>query len=117
MHRSLMSMEGMPVLSEEGVRLGVITDAWFDPFEQRIVGFAVDWENNMVQGPDDMLPILQISELNADVATVPEMAPTAGLDYMSEIETEGLVPVIARFVGHPVEFGSGEVLGELVDLI
>lgn len=116
MQRSLLSMEGMPVLSEEGVRLGAISDAHFDPFEQRIVGFAVDWENDLVRGPEDMLPIIQISELNADIVTIPEMAATAGLDYMRDTDADGLLLVRERLAGLKV-VSEKEPIGELVDLL
>ncbi|MFN3430136.1 MAG: PRC-barrel domain-containing protein [Candidatus Sericytochromatia bacterium] len=117
MHRSLVSMQDLPILSEQGVRLGATQDAYFDPSEQRIIAFVVDWENDMVRGPENILPIMQISELTADVVTVPsELGVSAGLEYAFQIETEGLMLAVADLVGKPVGFQDGALLGELVDM-
>lgn len=117
MHRSLMSMQGMPVTSEQGLRLGAVTDAYFDPFEQRVIAFVIDWENDLVRGPEDLLPITQIAQLNADVMTVAhEMGVTAGLEYEFQFETDSLLLVAEHMVGQAVAFASGDALGELVDL-
>lgn len=117
MHRSLVSMQDLPIISEQGVRLGAIQDAYFDPLEQRIIAFVVDWENDLVRGPENILPIMQVSELTADVVTVPsELGVSAGLEYMAQLETEGLIQVAAQLIGKPVRFASGAVLGELVDI-
>ena len=117
MHRSLVSMQDLPIISEQGVRLGAIQDAYFDPLEQRVIAFVVDWENDLVRGPENILPILQISELTADVVTVPnELGVSAGLEYMAQLETEGLMLVSGQLIGKPVQFASGATLGELVDV-
>lgn len=117
MHRSLVSMQDLPIISEQGVRLGAIQDAYFDPSEQRIIAFVVDWENDLVRGPENILPIMQISELTADVVTVPsEIGVSAGLEYEFQIETEGLLNAIADVIGKAVCFQDGARLGELVDM-
>lgn len=117
MHRSLVSMQDLPIISEQGVRLGAIQDAYFDPSEQRIIAFVVDWENDLVRGPENILPIMQISELTADVVTVPsEIGVSAGLEYDFQLETEGLMLAIGEVIGKPVGFQDDGVLGELVDM-
>lgn len=118
MQRSLVSMQDLPIISEQGVRLGALQDAYFDPLEQRIIAFVCDWENDLVRGPENILPILQISELTADVVTVPsELGVSAGLEYDFQIETEGLMLVAEQIIGKSVVFASGAVLGELVDVL
>lgn len=118
MHRSLMSMQGMPVTSEQGLRLGAVSDALFDPFEQRIIAFVVDWENDMVRGPEDLLPITQISELTADTLTVPhELGVTAGLEYEFQMETEGLIPAYEQLIGRRIEAEGDSTFGTLVDVL
>lgn len=117
MHRSLISMQGMPVVSEQGLRLGAVMDAYFDPFEQRVIAFVIDWENDIVRGPEDLLPITQIAQLNADIMTVAhEMGVTAGLEYEFQLETEGLLLVAEQLIGRMVAFASGEAIGSLADL-
>lgn len=117
MHRSLMSMQGMPVTSEQGLRLGAVLDAYFDPFEQRVIAFVIDWENDLVRGPEDLLPITQIAQLNADIMTVAhELGVTAGLEYEFQIETDGLLLVNEQMIGRMVAFASGEAAGGLADL-
>jgi uncharacterized protein YrrD len=113
-----MSMQGMPVTSEQGLRLGAVTDAFFDPFEQRIIAFVIDWENDIVRGPEDLLPITQVSELTADTLTVPhEMGVTAGLEYEFQVETEGLLLAIEHVTGRPVEVEGDGAFGTLVDML
>ena len=117
MHRSLVSMQDLPIISEQGVRLGAIQDAYFDPLEQRVIAFVVDWENELVVGPENVLPIMQISEMTAEVATVPEeLGVTSSLEYDTQTETEGLMHATEQLVGKPVCVADGHKLGELVDL-
>jgi uncharacterized protein YrrD len=111
-------MQDMPIISEQGVRLGAIQDAYFDPTEQRVIAFVVDWENDLVRGPENLLPLMQISELNADIVTVPnELGVSAGLEHDFQIETEGLLMGISQVVGDTVKLSKGEVLGEIVDMM
>lgn len=118
MHRSLMSMQGMPVTSEQGLRLGSVSDAFFDPFEQRIIAFVIDWENDLVRGPEDLLPITQVTELTADTLTVAhEIGVTVGLEYEFQVETEGLILAIGQLTGRPVEVEGDGALGTLVDVL
>lgn len=118
MHRSLMSMQGLPVLSNKGVRLGSLQDAYFDAFEHRILGFVVDWENDLVQGPEELLPITQITDLTPDVVTLgDEMAASAGLEYDWQVEMQGLALAFDSVIGKPVTFATLGPIGELVDIL
>jgi sporulation protein YlmC with PRC-barrel domain len=117
MHRSVVSMQELPIVSELGVRLGTIQDAYFDPSEQRIIAFSVEWENDLVRGPEDLLPLTQISELNADVATVKdEVGVASGLEYDFQIEMDGVLLVLEELIDAEVSLVSGERIGQLVDV-
>ncbi|HEY9724500.1 MAG TPA: PRC-barrel domain-containing protein [Oscillatoriaceae cyanobacterium] len=118
MHRSLMSMQGLPVLSNKGVRLGSLQDAYFDAFEHRILGFVVDWENDLVHGPEELLPITQITDLTPDVVTLgDEMAATAGLEYEWDVDMQGLALAFDAVIGKTVTFATAGPIGELVDIL
>jgi uncharacterized protein YrrD len=111
-------MQDLPIISEQGLRLGAIQDAYFDPTEQRVIAFVVDWENDLVRGPENLLPLMQISGLNADIVTVPnELGVSAGLEHDFQIETEGLLLAVEQVVGDQVKLAAGTVLGEIVDVM
>lgn len=107
-------MQGLPLMTAAGVRMGEITDAYFDPSEQRILAFEVDWEENEAGliGPDDLLPITQILELTADTMTVAdELGVSAGLDSEAGTTQEGWVAVLATLIDK-----EASPMGTLVDL-
>ena len=118
MHRSLTSLSGLPLMTAAGVRLGEITDAFFEPFEQRILAFVVDWEpDTATLGPADLLPITQLLELNADLGTVAdEIGISAGLDADQAGTAEGWVQMNLSLIDRIVKDATGKQVGHLVDL-
>jgi sporulation protein YlmC with PRC-barrel domain len=118
MHRSLLSMKDLPLMTAAGVRIGEIADAYFDPFEQRILAFRVEWEDTVVLGPDDLLPITQLLELNADIGTVAdEIGVTAGLEPdLSDGTADGLQLAFVELIDHVVVDAAGARIGRLADL-
>lgn len=117
MHRSLMSMKDLPLLTAAGVRMGEIADALYDPLEQRILAFLVNWEGEVILGPDDFLPITQLLELNADIGTVAdEIGVSAGLDTDLAMSRDGQMCAFEELIDRPVSDSDGNQVGRLADL-
>lgn len=119
MRRSLSGMVDMPVLTDEGVRLGTLKDAYIDPSEQRVVGFRVDWEEELLHAGSetDFLPLTQMVELTADVLSVGgELGESEGLAHDFAIDREGLLAAFETVLGRRVYDARGELVGEVADL-
>lgn len=117
MHRSMASMNRLPLLTAEGVRMGEITDAFYEPYEQRILGFSVDWEDATAAGVDDILPLTQLTELNADIATVAdEIGVSAGLQANLDTIGDNWLAVFEQLLDKPVVDEAGNTIGRLADI-
>ncbi|MDB5099369.1 MAG: hypothetical protein JWM80_3790 [Cyanobacteria bacterium RYN_339] len=111
-------MQRLPLLTAEGVRLGEITDAFYEPYEQRILAFSVDWEDAASTGSDTLLPLTQLSELNADIATVSdEIGASAGLQAnIDNSDDNNWLPAFERMLDRPVVDEVGNIIGRLADI-
>lgn len=119
MKRSLSGMADLAVLSAEGVRLGAVHDAYVDPSEQRVVGFSIDWDEELLHAGSetDFLPLTQMVELTADVLSVgDELGESEGLAHDFSIDREGLLKVFEVLLGRRVHDADGALVGELADL-
>ena len=110
MKRSLSGMADLAVLSAEGVRLGAVHDAYVDPSEQRVVGFSIDWDEELLHAGSetDFLPLTQMVELTADVLSVgDELGESEGLAHDFSIDREGLLKVFEVLIGRRVHDADG----------
>jgi len=114
----MASMVGMPVISGLGVRMGEVRDAWVDPVEHRILAFVVDWEESQATHQDDALPLVDVTELNADVVTIgDELGAGHGLDRDFPGGGEGLLRVIDQILDRRLVDERDQVLGVVVDVL
>jgi uncharacterized protein YrrD len=117
MHRSLASMVGMPVVTQQGVRMGEIRDALLDPTEHRLVAFDVEWADDQVLNRDEPLPVTDLVELTADVATVSdEIGTSRGLDRDFTVDGDGVLRALDQVVDMRVLDGKDGVIGVVADL-
>jgi sporulation protein YlmC with PRC-barrel domain len=107
----------LPLLTSAGVRLGEIADAFYEPYEQRILAFNVDWEDAAIAGTDDVLPLTQLTELNADIATVSdEIGVSSGLGANLDNIGDNWLPAFERLLDKPVVDEAGNAIGRLADM-
>lgn len=118
MQRSLASMVGMPVETRLGVRMGEIRDAYLDPTEHRLVAFDVEWGPDVVLNRDEPLPVTDMIELTADIATVAdEIGTSRGLDRDFTVDGEGVMRALDQVVDMPVLDAQGQPLGVVADVL
>ena len=117
MQRSLASMVGMPVVTRQGVRMGEIRDALLDPTEHRLVAYDVEWNDDRVLNQAEPLPLSDVVELTADVATVEdEIGTSRGLDRDFTVDGEGVLRGLDHVVDMRVEDGQGKEIGYVADI-
>jgi uncharacterized protein YrrD len=114
----MASMVGMPVVSALGVRMGEVRDAWVDPVEHRVLAFVVEWEETQATHQGDVLPLVDVTELNADVLTIgDELGAGHGLDRDFPEAGEGLLLAIAQVLDLRLVDERDQVLGLVVDVL
>jgi sporulation protein YlmC with PRC-barrel domain len=110
-------MQRLPLLTPAGVRMGEIADAFYEPYEQRILAFVVEWEDAAAAGADNLLPLTQITELNADIATVAdEIGVSAGLQANLDRMGDNWLPAFEKLLDRPVVDEAGNTIGRLADM-
>ncbi|MEB3197327.1 MAG: PRC-barrel domain-containing protein [Candidatus Sericytochromatia bacterium] len=115
MQRSLAGMKGVPVITQQGVRIGTIVDGVLDLSEHRLVAFEIDWEDDQGLERTECLPLQSLSELNADVATI---AGELGISQsMAWVDTEAMPHPLREMLGLPIRWPDGTPIGILVDLL
>lgn len=118
MQRSLASMVGMPVETRLGVRMGEIRDAYLDPTEHRLVAFEVDWGPDVVLNRDEPLPVTDVVELTADIASVnDEIGTSRGLDRDFTVDGDGVMRALDQVVDMRVVDGRDQVIGVVADVL
>lgn len=117
MQRSIASMVGVPVITAQGVRMGEIRDAWVEPSEHRVLAFIVDWEESQSIHQDDVLPLVDIIGLNADVATVDdELGAGHGLELDFPVGGEGFLRAIEQIIDLRLIDDQDQLLGLVTDV-
>ncbi len=118
MQRSLASMVGMPIETRLGVRMGEIRDAFLDPTEHRLVAFDVEWGPDVVLNRDEPLPVTDVVELTADIATVSdEIGTSRGLDRDFTVDGEGVLRALDQVVDMRVLDGKDQPIGVVADVL
>lgn len=118
MQRSLASMVGMPVETTLGVRMGEIRDAFLDPTEHRVVAYDVEWGPDVVLNRDEPLPVTDVVELTADIATVSdEIGTSRGLDRDFTVDGDGVMKALDHVVDMRVVDGKDALLGVVADVL
>lgn len=117
MQRSLASMEGMPVATAQGLRMGEIRDAWLETSEHRLLAYEVAWSDDQALNRDEPLPLGDVVELTADVATVAdEIGATRGQDLDFPAGGEGLFRALGTICGMAVLDARGVRIGTIADV-
>ncbi|HBN08582.1 MAG TPA: hypothetical protein DD435_08000 [Cyanobacteria bacterium UBA8530] len=115
---NLRSLIGSPILTEDQITTGEVTDAFVDLLEQRIVKFNVDWtmERRQVSGSEENLPFSQISEFTPHwLIVAEEIGETAGLDLVPMSEGANVL-ALGDLLDHSLFDRQGNCLGTLCDL-
>lgn len=115
--RGVRNLMDLPVVTEQQVHMGDITDVFLDPTEQRVIKLGVTWvmDNRQVSGSDSDLPFSQIASFDPHQAIVSdEIGETAGLDLLNYGD-ETLVSATGTLLDHPIVTRGGQRLGTIVD--
>lgn len=115
--RGVRNLMDLPLVTEQQVHMGDITDVFLDPTEQRVVKLGISWvmDNRQVSGSDNDLPFSQITSFDPHQAIVSdEIGETAGLDLLNYGD-ETLVSATGTLLDHPIVTRSGKRLGTIVD--
>ncbi|HEY9766654.1 MAG TPA: hypothetical protein V6C82_09820 [Chroococcales cyanobacterium] len=115
---NLRSLIGSPILTEDQINTGEVTDAFVDLLEQRIVKFAVDWtmERRQVSGSEENLPFSQVAEFTPHwLIVAEEIGETAGLDLVPMSEGANVL-ALGDLLDHSLFDQQGNCLGTICDL-